>query len=62
MIYDFVGDGLALVSVDGQSCGAVATAMLHLVVSVISTAFGAFGIERAVFCWFLSFPHRLNMD
>ena len=35
---------------------AVATAKLHLVVSVIPTAFGAFGIKRAVFWWFLSFP------
>ena len=25
-------------------------------VSVIPTAFGAFGIKRAVFWWFLSFP------
>ena len=47
--------GLALVTAGDDS---VATAMLHLVVSVIPTAFGAFGIKRAVFRWFLSFPRR----
>ena len=50
--------GLALVTAGDDS---VATAMLHLVVSVIPTAFGAFGIKRAVFWWFLSFPRSVPL-